>query len=89
MSFAKIFESETLGQILVMKDTNDDGDPCVTVMFDHQLCGTEDTEIFLGLIKTHFGFDDDEKRDSVFDRVDIGKAESVVRSTLRDAGLMP
>ena len=89
MSFAKIFESKTCGQILVTKDTNDDGDPCVTVMFDHQGDGMENAEIFLGLIKTHFGFDSDEKRDSVFDRIDIGKAESVVRSTLREAGLMP
>lgn len=82
MSFAKIFESETLGQILVVKDTNDDGDPCVVVMFDPQLEGLEN-------IKTKFGFDDEDRRDHIFDRVDLEKAESVVRSTLRDAGLMP
>ena len=82
MSFAKLFESESLGQILVMKDTNDDDDPCVTVMFDPQLEGLEN-------IKTKFGFDDEEHRDRIFDRVDLEKAESVVRSTLREAGLMP
>lgn len=82
MSFAKMFESETLGQILVMKDTNGDDDPCVTVMFDPQIDGMEN-------IKMHFGFDSDEKRDSVFDRIDIEKAESAVRLTLREAGLMP
>lgn len=80
MSFAKIFESETFGQILVMKDTNDDDDPCVTVMFDPQIEGFEN-------IKTRFGFEEDERRDRVWDDITLEKAESVVRSTLRDAGL--
>ena len=80
MSFAKLFESESLGQILVMKDTNDDVDPCVTVMFDPKIEGFEN-------IKVGLGFEDDERRDRVWNDITLERAESVVRSALRDAGL--
>lgn len=33
-TFARIFDSEKFGQILVQADTNDDGDPCITVKCD-------------------------------------------------------
>ena len=32
--FARIFDSEKFGQILVQADQNDDGDPCITIKCD-------------------------------------------------------
>ena len=77
MSFAKIHESVEHGQILVMKDTSDDGYPCVVFVFDPKIEGVE-------VFKSQFGFDDEEKRDGTFEKATLEKAESVVRMTLRE-----
>ena len=51
MSFAKIHESAEYGQILVMKDTSDEGDPCVVFVFDPKIEGIE-------VLKSMLGFED-------------------------------
>lgn len=75
MSFAKIHESAEHGQILVMKDTSDEGDPCVVFVFDPKVEGIE-------VFKSQFGFDDEEKRDRTFGMATLEWSESVVRATL-------
>lgn len=74
-TFAKIFDSEIFGQIVVMKDTSDEGDPCVVVVFDPQIDGVQ-------VFKSQFGFEDESRRDCVFDDASVEKAESVVRQTM-------
>lgn len=80
MSFAKIHESVEHGQILVMKDTSDEGDPCVVFVFNPKIEGIE-------VFKSQFGFDDEEKRDRTFGMATLERAESVVRATLRELGM--
>ena len=82
MSFAKIHESAEYGQILVMKDTSDEGDPCVVFVFDPKVEGIE-------VFKSQFGFDDEEKRDRTFGMATLERSESVVRATLRELELRP
>ena len=77
MSFAKIHESVEHGQILVMKDTNDDGDPCVVFVFDPKIEGIE-------VLKSMLGFEDKEKRDRTFGMATLERAESIVRLTLKE-----
>lgn len=82
MSFAKIYESVEYGQILVMKDTSDEGDPCVVFVFDPKVEGIE-------VFKSRFGFDDEEKRNRTFGMATLERSESVVRETLRELELRP
>ena len=82
MSFAKIHESVEHGQILVMKDTSEEGDPCVVFVFDPKIEGIE-------VFKSQFGFDDEEKRNRTFGMATLERSESVVRATLRELGLRP
>jgi len=74
-AFAKTFDSEIFGQILVMKDISDDGYTCVVVVFDPQIDGVQ-------VFKSQFGFEDESRRDRVFDDASVEKAESVVRQTM-------
>ncbi|NCC85610.1 MAG: hypothetical protein EOM03_16015 [Clostridia bacterium] len=82
MSFAKIHESVEHGQILVMKDTSEEGDPCVVFVFDPKIEGIE-------VFKSQFGFDDEEKRNRTFGMATLERSESVVRATLRELELRP
>ena len=82
MSLAKIHESVEHGQILVMKDTSDEGDPCVVFVFDPKIEGIE-------VFKSQFGFDDEEKRDRTFGMATLERSELVVRATLRELELRP
>lgn len=74
--FCKIFESKDFGQILVIKDSNEDGNPAVSVKFipdGFGLCGPD------------YAFTDEdeyvawEKVDKLFDGIDLGKAESIAK----------
>lgn len=78
--FCKVFNSEEFGQILVMKDTLEDGCPAVFVKFIPEgfgLCGQD------------FSFDDDdedvawEKVDKFFDEIDLEKAEALAKDVCR------
>lgn len=74
--FCKVFNSEEFGQILVMKDTREDGCPTVFVKLIPEgfgLCGPD------------FAFtdnDDDvawENVDKLFDKIDFEKAEALAK----------
>lgn len=72
MSFAKLFDSEEFGQIVVFKDTDDQDNPCIVFMFDPQVDGVENC-------KSRFGFKEESNRDSVFEYVSLAHAEHGVR----------
>jgi hypothetical protein len=55
--FAKLFEHETYGQILVLLDTDDDGDPAVKFMS----CPAN-----LGICTTKFGFKQWDRAEAAF-----------------------
>lgn len=82
MSFAKIHESAEHGQILVMKDTSDEGDPCVVFVFGPKVEGIE-------VLKSRFVFEDEERRDLIFGMATLERSESVVRSTLIELEMRP
>ncbi|UKL14949.1 hypothetical protein hairong_044 [Pseudomonas phage hairong] len=65
--FAHLFEFTDLGQILVVRDTNDGDDdhgtvPCIKITFT-----TPDTG--LNVMKLLFADDEDEERDEAFDKL--------------------
>jgi len=68
-NFAKLFEDEKYGQILVMLDTNDDGDPCVKFMA--QPPG-------LGICATSLSFSEEEHAHEAFERVQHDQARAGV-----------
>lgn len=74
--FAKLFESEELGQILVMKDTSDEGLPCIVLVFDPRMEGVE-------VMRVQYGFDDEDRRNQLWDDATRSSAESEVRRALR------
>lgn len=73
--FCKVFNSSEFGQILVMKDTRDDGKPAIFVKFIP--C--------FGLCGPTFAFTDDDenaawkKVDKLFDKIDLEKAEALAK----------
>ena len=64
-NFAKLFEDEKYGQILVMLDTNENGEPCVKIMA--QPPG-------LGVCAFALSFKDEEDAQDTFDHIEIEHA---------------
>lgn len=73
--FAKMFESEEYGQVVVMNDDLD-GLPAVVVFFQPE---------GMGVCKAALKFSDDEegydKCDAAFEKVDLELAESIISRT--------
>ena len=73
--FAKLFKADDTGQVLVLRDQNEEYLPCVVV--DFSLPG-------VGRIATRICFDDDDdgydKADDAFDLMDEEKALSIART---------
>jgi hypothetical protein len=83
--FAKLFEVDEIGQILVMQDTNGEGSPAVKVFFEPPN---------LGVCCISLAFSDDDsgwdKCDKTFSRMDQDMAVEAVKSQLgmiRQAGI--
>ena len=80
--FAKIFEHSEYGQFLVMKDRDDEGDPCVKVSCE--------PGGILGVCTLSLGYDDDENgwetRNKAFDAIDLEKAVSLTDHVREMAG---
>lgn len=69
--FAKMFESVKYGQLVVMKDLNNEGDPCVKFYFDPQIDG-------LSVCSSVLSAKTEEVRDRLFAKVELEEAESAV-----------
>lgn len=73
MKFAKLFEFDDIGQVLVKMDTGEDG-PEVQIYFETGIEGVD-------LCSQSFGFDDStegwEKRGEVFDQIDEAMAAKI------------
>lgn len=63
--FAKLYDTEEHGQIVVMKDTTEDDDYCVFFYFK-----TPEVEN----VKIGFNYDSEDSRNSMFDKVTEEKA---------------
>ena len=71
--FAKIFDTESFGQLLIVNDQNDDGEPCIKVSFD--ACDY-DLGICDMTLSDKSG-NDQESIDDSFESIDQEKAESI------------
>lgn len=77
--FAKLFEFDDIGQVLVKRDTDENGDPEVRLYFEPK---------GFGVCSTAFGFEADENGDEAtkavlaFDLVDEVRAEKIIRGVL-------
>lgn len=79
--FAKIFDSQTMGQLLTKIDANDEGAPEVRLFF---------VPDGLGVCSLALTFSDDDlgwdKADKVFDKMDISFAENMAKPILDKIG---
>jgi hypothetical protein len=75
--FAKIFESETLGQLLVKIDGNDHGAPEIRVFFVPEGLGV--CSVALAFTDNDEGWD---SADKAFDEVELEKAEEMASLAL-------
>lgn len=73
--FAKMFQSEEVGQIVIMKDINDDQDPCIKIYFDPNIEG-------LSICNSIISFQKEESRDKAFDQIEIRHVEYSVKRTI-------
>lgn len=77
--FAKLFHLEDIGQVLVKRDTDENGDPEVRLYFEPE---------GFGVCSTAFGFEADETEDEsakaerAFDMVDQERAEKIIRGVM-------
>lgn len=73
--FAKIFETEEYGQVLVVKDINDVGNPCVNVSSEPEGYGV----CTMGI---SYKDNDDgwEKQEAYFDSFDLADAEKAAKA---------
>ena len=69
--FAKMFESAEHGQLVVMKDQNGEGDPCVKFYFDPRIDG-------LSVCSSVLSVETEEARDLIFIMVELEDVESAV-----------
>jgi hypothetical protein len=67
--FAKLFEDEKYGQILVIRDTDDEGEPCVKVMAQPH---------GLGICAVSLAFSNDEDAQATFERMELEHARAGV-----------
>lgn len=72
MKFAKIFESEKYGQLVVMKELNDDQDSSIAVHFYPGVEGVD-------LCAIRYAYDEEAQRDAMFEQVDLTMAEKSVK----------
>ncbi len=70
--FAKLFEDEKYGQILVLLDTDDDGDPCVKFMGKPP---------GLGICAVSLGFGSEDDAREVFDHIEHQQAVAAIAGT--------
>ena len=81
-TFAKLFDSPRFGQIAVLRQEGDDGDPevrCFTEPPDHGVCS-----IAVGWEDTDAGY---ENREACFDRCDITQAEAWASDVFKMLGV--
>ncbi len=72
--FAKIFDIPEIGQILIRKTTNDEGQPAIAFEIDHDAMVPEIKNAF---VDTDDGWD---ARDKIFEEIDFEKAEEAAKS---------
>lgn len=76
--FAKLFDHDTLGQLLVQRSTNDEDDPGLRITFDPGIDELQPCNVFLAV----GGVDEDAANraaDELFDRFDEGMAIATVQ----------
>lgn len=77
--FAKLFEFDDIGMVLVKRDTDENGDPEVRLYFEPK---------GFGVCSTAFGFEEDEHEDAAakaekaFELIDQERAEKIIRGVL-------
>lgn len=71
MKFARLFESEKHGQILILKETSDDDEPMLKVMFDPEM---EEVETFT----VNYYYENEKQQQRVFDKLAIEPLEKIV-----------
>lgn len=77
--FAKLFQFEDMGQVLVKRDTDENGDPEVRLYFEPE---------GFGVCSTAFRFEADEtedesaKAEKAFDMIDQERAEKIIRGVM-------
>lgn len=74
MAFFKVFDTEALGEVIVAKDTNEDGDYVILIM--------SSLEDFVTL-KTYIGFPNEESANRAFEEVTQEFVDNIARN-LRD-----
>jgi hypothetical protein len=78
--FAKLFETE-LGQILVMRESDNDEGDAVSFYFDAGVAGLSTT-------KTKLGFENEEDADDTFEEMDETKAQRIVGEMIQEIQAM-
>lgn len=76
-NFAKLFESETYGQIAVIKQTNDDGDPEIRFYFQPPGLGVCSNALSFGDGNEDESFD---LQDKAWELVTLEASESIAKS---------
>lgn len=80
--FAKLYKDSDVGQVLVMMDANDDGDPSVKVFFQIP---------DMGIANTSFSWANDDDGESnqqiVFDKFDSQGAVDLAKHTIKMMGV--
>ena len=74
--FAKVFDSEKFGQILIMKDRNTEGNPSLNV---HICIDGGNMNIALGFTDDEEGY---EKQERLFGKADMEFAEKMVETQM-------
>ena len=87
MAFAKLYETEQYGQILVMKDHSADDGPEIAFHFESKVEG-------VGVCAVRIGFPDNDRGhdvcDNLFEKIDQKHAEGAVYEATREiADILP
>lgn len=75
--FCKLFEHETIGQILCKKDNDDEGNPEIRFYCKPNGLGVCNLAIGFNCIEGSY-----QQRDAMFDLIDLDKAVSVIQSAI-------
>ncbi len=70
--FAKMFQSEEVGQIVIMKETDDEQDPCIKIYFDPNIEG-------LSICRSTISFPKEESMDKTFEVIELRHVEGYVK----------
>ena len=84
MEFAKVFETEEAGQLMVKRDSNEEGEPEVRVYFKPKELGV--CSIGLGFEDTDEGFD---SADLIFSKANKKWALGIAIGAMKDCGVEP